>query len=57
LLFLVSGQPGREPPLRYRLPLTAMQPSDDASALHNLDVMSVDRRLNRPNNIRVVFAD
>jgi hypothetical protein len=34
-----------------------MQPSDDASALHNLDVMSVGRRLNRPNNIRVVFAD
>jgi hypothetical protein len=37
--------------------LSVAKPSDDTSALHNLDVVSVDRRFDRPDNICVVFAD
>jgi hypothetical protein len=37
--------------------LSVAEPSDDTGALHNLDVVSVDRRFNRPDYIRVVFAN
>jgi hypothetical protein len=37
--------------------LSVAEPSDHTGALHNLDVVSVDRRFDRPDYIGVVFAN
>jgi hypothetical protein len=34
-----------------------LQPSDDTSALDNLDVVAVDQRFDFPDNVRVLIAD
>ena len=37
--------------------LSIAEPSDDAGALDDLDIVSADRTFDRPNNIRIVFTD
>jgi hypothetical protein len=56
---MAVGLGGIEQSHRLRLGdnLSVAEPSDDTGALHNLDVVSVDRRFDRPDNIRVVFAN